>query len=65
MRASGQISSRCRVTLSRMFAILQHVPFVMKAGVVYKNEAQPATVDKLVATDTRRMSRRSEWTASR
>jgi imidazolonepropionase-like amidohydrolase len=31
--------------------ILQHVPFVMKAGVVYKNEAQPATVDKLVANN--------------
>jgi imidazolonepropionase-like amidohydrolase len=29
--------------------ILQHVPFVMKAGVIYKNEAQPAQVDKLVA----------------
>jgi len=30
--------------------ILQHVPFVMKAGVIYKDEAQPAAVDKLVAT---------------
>jgi imidazolonepropionase-like amidohydrolase len=29
--------------------ILQHVPFVMKAGVIYKDEAQPAAVDKLVA----------------
>src|SRR6202453_1873755 len=26
--------------------ILQHVPFVMKAGVIYKDEAQPAAVDK-------------------
>jgi imidazolonepropionase-like amidohydrolase len=30
--------------------ILQHVPFVMKAGVIYKDEAQPAAVDKLVAS---------------
>jgi imidazolonepropionase-like amidohydrolase len=30
--------------------ILQHVPFVMKAGVIYKDEAQPAAVDKLLAT---------------
>jgi imidazolonepropionase-like amidohydrolase len=30
--------------------ILQHVPFVMKSGVIYKNEAQPAQVDKLVAS---------------
>jgi len=29
--------------------ILQHVPFVMKSGVIYKNEAQPAQVDKLIA----------------
>jgi imidazolonepropionase-like amidohydrolase len=29
--------------------ILQHVPFVMKSGVIYKDEAQPAAVDKLVA----------------
>jgi len=29
--------------------ILQQVPFVMKAGVIYKNERQPAVVDKLVA----------------
>lgn len=29
--------------------ILEHVPFVMKSGVVYKDESQPATVDKLVA----------------
>jgi imidazolonepropionase-like amidohydrolase len=29
--------------------ILQHVPFVMKSGVIYKNEAQPTQVDKLVA----------------
>ena len=30
--------------------ILQHVPFVMKSGVIYKDEAQPAAVDKLVET---------------
>jgi len=30
--------------------ILQHVPFVMKSGVIYKDEAQPAAVDKLVAS---------------
>lgn len=30
--------------------ILEHVPFVMKSGVIYKDEAQPATVDKLVAS---------------
>jgi imidazolonepropionase-like amidohydrolase len=30
--------------------ILQHVPFVMKSGVVYKNEAAPTAVDHLVAT---------------
>jgi imidazolonepropionase-like amidohydrolase len=29
--------------------LLQHVPFVMKAGVIYKDEAQPTAVDKLVA----------------
>jgi len=29
--------------------ILQHVPFVMKSGVIYKNEAQPSSVDKLAA----------------
>ena len=29
--------------------LLQHVPFVMKGGVIYKDEAQPAAVDKLVA----------------
>src|SRR6202000_1354281 len=29
--------------------LLQHVPFVMKSGVIYKNEAQPNSVDKLVA----------------
>jgi imidazolonepropionase-like amidohydrolase len=28
--------------------VLQHVSFVMKGGVIYKDEAQPATVDKLV-----------------
>ncbi len=30
--------------------ILQHVPFVMKSGVIYKDEAHPAAVDKLVAS---------------
>ena len=30
--------------------ILQHVPFVMKSGVIYKDEAQPAAVDHLVET---------------
>src|ERR1700689_4206438 len=30
--------------------LLQHVSFVMKAGVIYKDEAQPAGVDKLVAS---------------
>ena len=30
--------------------ILQHIPFVMKSGIIYKDEAQPAAVDKLVAT---------------
>ena len=29
--------------------LLQHVAFVMKGGVIYKNEASPAVVDKLVA----------------
>ncbi len=29
--------------------ILQQVPFVMKGGVIYKDEAQPTVVDKLVA----------------
>ena len=29
--------------------LLQHVPFVMKSGVVYKNEAHPDLVDKLPA----------------
>jgi imidazolonepropionase-like amidohydrolase len=29
--------------------LLQHVSFVMKAGIIYKDEAQPAAVDKLVA----------------
>ncbi len=32
--------------------ILEHVPFVMKGGVIYKDEAQPAAVDKLVAAGT-------------
>jgi imidazolonepropionase-like amidohydrolase len=30
--------------------ILQHVPFVMKSGVIYKDEAQPTAVDPLVAS---------------
>jgi imidazolonepropionase-like amidohydrolase len=30
--------------------LLQHVSFVMKSGVIYKNEAQPSAVDHLVAT---------------
>jgi imidazolonepropionase-like amidohydrolase len=30
--------------------ILQHVPFVMKSGVIYKDEAQPTVVDKLIAS---------------
>ena len=29
--------------------LLQHVPFVMKSGVIYKDEAQPSAVDHLVA----------------
>jgi imidazolonepropionase-like amidohydrolase len=29
--------------------LLQHIPFVMKGGVIYKDDAQPAAVDKLVA----------------
>lgn len=32
--------------------LLQHVPFVMKSGVVYKNEAHPDAVDKLPAVTT-------------
>jgi imidazolonepropionase-like amidohydrolase len=32
--------------------LLQHVPFVMKSGIIYKDEAQPAAVDKLIATET-------------
>jgi imidazolonepropionase-like amidohydrolase len=35
--------------------ILQHVPFVMKAGVIYKDEAQPGVVDKLVASAPKRI----------
>jgi imidazolonepropionase-like amidohydrolase len=31
--------------------ILQHVAFVMKAGIIYKNEAQPGVVDQLEASD--------------
>jgi imidazolonepropionase-like amidohydrolase len=34
--------------------ILQHVPFVMKSGIIYKDEAQPTAVDKLVATSPAR-----------
>ena len=34
-------------------ATLQHVKFVMKGGVIYKDEAQPAAVDKLVAEGTK------------
>jgi len=30
--------------------ILQHVPFVMKGGVIYKDEANPAAIDKLQAS---------------
>jgi imidazolonepropionase-like amidohydrolase len=30
--------------------ILQHVPFVMKGGVIYKDEAHPAAIDKLQAS---------------
>jgi imidazolonepropionase-like amidohydrolase len=30
--------------------ILQHVAFVMKSGIIYKNEAQPSLVDHLQAT---------------
>jgi imidazolonepropionase-like amidohydrolase len=33
--------------------LLQHVPFVMKSGVIYKDEAQPAMVDKLAAVAPR------------
>jgi hypothetical protein len=33
--------------------ILEHVSFVMKGGVIYKNEAAPATVDKLSAVAER------------
>jgi len=29
--------------------ILEHVSFVMKGGVIYKDEAAPASVDKLSA----------------
>jgi cytosine/adenosine deaminase-related metal-dependent hydrolase len=29
--------------------LLQHVPFVMRSGIVFKDEAHPAAVDKLVA----------------
>jgi imidazolonepropionase-like amidohydrolase len=32
--------------------LLQHVPFVMKGGVIYKDEAQPGVVDKLVASES-------------
>jgi imidazolonepropionase-like amidohydrolase len=30
--------------------ILQHVPFVMKGGVIYKDEANPSAIDKLLAS---------------
>jgi imidazolonepropionase-like amidohydrolase len=30
--------------------ILQHIPFVMKGGVIYKDEANPAALDKLQAS---------------
>ena len=39
--------------------LLQHVPFVMKGGIIYKNEATPAMVDHLFAeapTTTRRIN---------
>ena len=49
-RASGPTSSRSRATRSRMSRILQHVPFVMKAGVVYKDETKALPGGKLVAT---------------
>jgi imidazolonepropionase-like amidohydrolase len=29
--------------------LLQHIPFVMKSGIIYKDESQPAAVDHLVA----------------
>jgi len=32
---------------------LQHVSFVMKGGVIYKDEAAPASVDKLSAVAER------------
>ena len=35
---------------------LQHVSFVMKGGVIYKDEAAPATVDKLIAAAPRNVS---------
>ncbi len=37
--------------------ILQHVPFVMKGGVIYKDEQQPAAVDKLDCRSPRRATR--------
>jgi imidazolonepropionase-like amidohydrolase len=40
--------------------LLQHVPFVMKSGVIYKNEAQPSQVDKLVAVSLSAQPRISE-----
>jgi imidazolonepropionase-like amidohydrolase len=30
--------------------LLQHVPFVMKGGVIYKDEAHPTAVDTLQST---------------
>jgi imidazolonepropionase-like amidohydrolase len=35
--------------------ILQSVPFVMKGGVIYKDEANPAAVDKLQASTTQQV----------
>jgi len=40
--------------------ILQHVPFVMKSGIIYKNEVHPAQVDHLVATTPSTQSHISE-----
>jgi imidazolonepropionase-like amidohydrolase len=35
--------------------ILQSVPFVMKGGIIYKNEANPAAIDKLQASTTQQV----------
>ena len=37
--------------------LLQHVAFVMKAGVVYKDEAQPSAVDSLATAEPERADR--------